>query len=274
MPVSDRALDRVGPIIIETVETLVLPRFLNLREGDTLAKGPNDIVTIADLEAEAALERALTGLIPGSRVVGEERSEKDPGFLATLGAADPVWVIDPVDGTRNFAAGNERFCTMVGLRVGGETIAGWIYAPMRKAMASARLGGGACLDGRRLDERQSVRLSDMQAAFSLRYAPSAFRGAVDGRLQRIGRNTDDWPCAGLAYVDQARGELDCAFFWNTKPWDHVAGVCLIEEVGGTARFLDGARYDPAAEMKHGLLTVSCAADWAQLDEALFADIAF
>src|SRR5262245_63225070 len=92
-----------------------MPRFGKLEPGDVSSKAPGEPVTVADREAESALAAGLTALRPGSVVVGEEAVSADPSLLGRLRQPGEVWVIDPIDGTANFAAGREPFALMVAL---------------------------------------------------------------------------------------------------------------------------------------------------------------
>src|SRR5437879_2711858 len=106
-------LERVTGLIEETAALEILPRFRKLAAGDIREKEPGDLVTVADEAAEARLTPLLTALLPGSLVLGEEAAAADPKLLNRLLGDHPVWVIDPVDGTGNFAAGRPAFAVMV-----------------------------------------------------------------------------------------------------------------------------------------------------------------
>src|SRR5262249_10982747 len=116
---------------------------------DIASKGPGDPVTVADREAEAALAAGLTGLLPGSSVVGEEAVSSDPSLRDRLRLPGEVWLVDPIDGTANFAAGREPFAVPVALLRDPVTVAGWILDPVNGSIAVAELGSGASLDGQR-----------------------------------------------------------------------------------------------------------------------------
>jgi len=106
-------MDHVSGLIRAAVEEKILPRFRNLTVGDVAQKGPNDPVTIADIEAEEMLSRLLQEAYPCTLVLGEELVSREPATLDALLGDTPVWVIDPVDGTLNFAAGNPVFGTIL-----------------------------------------------------------------------------------------------------------------------------------------------------------------
>src|SRR5262249_46323974 len=134
----------------------IMPYFEKLEHGDISEKKPGDLVTVADIAAERALTAALTRLLPGSVAVGEETVAADPGAIGALGGEAPVWIIDPIDGTVNFASGNPVFGVMIALFMGGETVMSWIYDPVKHRMATAARGEGAWQDGRRLAVAQSA----------------------------------------------------------------------------------------------------------------------
>ena len=101
-------LDQVGELIREVAATIVLPRFRHLSSDEIQQKAPGDLVTVADKESERALTSGLTALLPGSRVVGEESVAADPSLIERVGEGGAVWIVDPVDGTNNFAAGKTQ----------------------------------------------------------------------------------------------------------------------------------------------------------------------
>ncbi|MFD6433946.1 inositol monophosphatase family protein [Streptomyces venezuelae] len=218
----------------------VTPRFRQLAEADVVEKsGPHDMVTIADRRAEEQLTVDLAALLPGSVVVGEEAVHADPSKYEAIHGDAPVWIVDPVDGTRQFVNGNPGFCMLVALAVDGEVQASWTYAPMLDEMAVAVRGQGAWLNGQRLVAGAPAPGADVDVAtshpdFTTEEQKQALLGLVtDGVRPR--------PCgsAGLEYLAIARGELDAiAFSWELA-WDHAAGLLLVAEAGGADLTLTG-----------------------------------
>jgi len=143
-------IDRVSRLIVEAAAEEIMPRYTKLAAGDVREKGPGDLVTVADEAMEHRLTALLQDLLPGSAVVGEEAAARDGAVLRRLATDEPVWIIDPVDGTSNFAQAKGDFGVMVALVVGGRGVAGWIYDPVGGRMATAELGAGAWLNGKRL----------------------------------------------------------------------------------------------------------------------------
>ncbi|MEV8038033.1 inositol monophosphatase family protein [Streptomyces sp. NPDC086182] len=218
----------------------IMPRFRQLAAHEIDQKsGPHDLVTDADRLAEKYLTEALTALLPGSVVVGEEAVHADPaGYEAIQGAA-PVWIVDPVDGTRQFVHGDSGFCTLVALVLDGVVHASWTYAPARDEFAVAVRGRGALLDGVPLRSGSPEPGRDLDVATSHPdYTTDEQKRALLGlRVEGVVPR----PCgsAGLEYLAIARGELDAvAFSWEAA-WDHAAGLLLVEEAGGAHLTLGG-----------------------------------
>ncbi|MCS6853181.1 MAG: inositol monophosphatase, partial [Elioraea sp.] len=152
-----RRAGEVARALAEIAQAEILPRFTRLEAGEVRSKtGPHDLVTVVDEAAERAVEAALERLVPGVPVVGEERASADASLLAGIGAAEAVFVCDPLDGTANFAAGLPLFGTMLALIRRGEPVAAWIHDPIRRDTAIALRGEGAWIEddhGRRRDLR-------------------------------------------------------------------------------------------------------------------------
>ena len=227
--------DHVAGLIRQVAETVILPRFRALGENDIREKKPGDLVTVADVESEAALSRHLVDLLPGSTVVGEEGVAADPAVVDKLSEAAPVWVIDPIDGTRNFAHGRPRFAVMVALVQGGETVQSWIYDPLGGRMAIAELGGGSWLWGRRMTIAPERPLSRQAGTVGWRHSPTF--GEAVAKVVRYG-------CAGHDYLALLTDQLQFAFYRKLNPWDHAPGELLFREAGGYVRLTDGEPYRP------------------------------
>lgn len=237
--------DHVGNILRDAAETVVMPRFTSLRPSDIVLKGANDPVTIADREAEAMIGRLLTNLLPDSRVVGEEACADNAELLLNLDKGI-VWVIDPIDGTANFAAGRAPFAIMVALLDEGETVGSWILDPLANHLAVAELGGGAWIDGERL--RTSClppSLERLSGIVSEAFVPAGKHGVIDRIRAAVGSVYPTARCAGHEYPLVATGVRCFALYWRTLVWDHAPGALLLTEAGGTASNLDGTPYRPS-----------------------------
>ncbi|WP_314412307.1 inositol monophosphatase family protein [Streptomyces sp. DSM 40484] len=224
----------------EAAATEIMPRFRQLAAHEIDVKsGPHDLVTDADRKAEEYLTGVLGKLLPGSVVVGEEAVHADPATYEALRGDAPVWIVDPVDGTRQFVHGDPGFCTLVALARHGVVLASWTYAPVHDQLAVAVRGRGARLDGERLLAGAPAPGRDLEVATSHPdYTTDDQKRALLG-LRTEGVRPRPCGSAGLEYLAVARGELDAvAFSWEAA-WDHAAGLLLVEEAGGAHLTLAG-----------------------------------
>ncbi|MFE9674975.1 inositol monophosphatase family protein [Streptomyces sp. NPDC006259] len=230
----------VAEAVREAAATEIMPRFRQLAAHQVDRKsGPHDLVTDADRNAELYLTDVLGALLPGSVVVGEEAVHANPASYEAIQGDAPVWIVDPVDGTRQFVHGDDGFCTLVALARHGVVRASWTYAPARGQFATAVRGGGAFLNGERLFAGPPAPGRDLTVATSHPdYTTDDQKRALlalwtDGVAPRACGS------AGLEYLAVARGELDAtAFSWEAA-WDHAAGLLLVEEAGGAHLTLGG-----------------------------------
>ncbi len=236
-------VETIARFIRETAAVAIVPRFRQLRQEDIREKKPGDLVTIADLEAERLLDERLLAAMPGSAVLGEEAAAKDPARLKLLAGEAPVWVIDPIDGTANFARGEPGFALILALVQGAEVRAGWIYNPLDDSMVLAEAGSGAWSQGRRLAVDREASAEHMVGAAYGRTTAGVRAAKALGDSGRIGavRNLGS---SALEYSDVALGRAHFSLHSRSLPWDHAAGMLIVAEAGGIAGFLDGAGYDP------------------------------
>ncbi|MDA0997497.1 MAG: inositol monophosphatase [Proteobacteria bacterium] len=262
-------------IMRDVAATEIMPRFRMLAAHEIREKRPGDKVTAADVASEAALRRHLAELLPGSLVLGEEGYETDPDSLKTLGGEAPVWIVDPVDGTDNYARGVPPFCVIVALFWQGAARAGWIYDPNADETVCATAGSGAF----RVDKTgQETRLGTL--------APLPFAeqsGSIGSKFAARMQRTADAAgiacpsrfsrarCVGREYMDMALGRLHFARFAGLlKPWDHAAGALIVREIGGRAEVSEtGATYEPGPVLERKtLLVTGDAASFAPLADLI------
>jgi len=248
----------------------ITPRFRNLQAGEVSDKGGGDFVTRADEESERKLTRILAGLLPGSVVVGEEAAHADPAVIGRIAGDAPVWIIDPLDGTNNFAQGNELFAVMAALVVKGESVLGAIHMPTRGQTAVAEAGSGAFMSGARLKAAAPRPLAQMRASIHTNYLPEDIKPRFKAAAKAFGSNEEIY-CAGRVYVGLAEGALDGALFWRTKPWDHAMGTLILREAGGVDGFADGSAYKPTEQGRYGLIAASGRETWRLTRDQLFPE---
>ena len=201
-------------------------------------KGPLDMVTEADQAAEALIARRLQDAFPGHDLLGEEGSR---------GAAfdSPFrWVIDPLDGTTNFAHGLPTFAVSIGLEEHGAPVVGVVYDPIRDELFVARRGGGATHNGR------PIRVSTVDRLFR-----SLLVTGFSYNLERRARQAETWrdlltrvqairqtgsAALNLCYI--AAGRLDGYWERGISPWDVAAGALVVTEAGGTVTNMSGGPF--------------------------------
>ena len=238
-----------------------MPRFRQLDAAHIEEKAPDELVTIADRESEEALSEALLEMLPGSRVVGEEAVSADPSLIEGI-SQGVVWIVDPIDGTANFAAGETPFGIMVALAVDGVTEAAWLYDPVQDRMCSAGRGQGAFINGARVHARTSGEAIPV-AGLSTRYLPPELREDIEQRAEGRMRCVGIPRCAAEQYPRVMLGTNDLALFWRTHVWDHAPGALIVQEAGGKVARFDGTTY-AIGQTGKGLLAAASPAMW---DEA-------
>ena len=263
----------IAGVIREVAAAEILPRWRNLAAGDVRRKSKaGDLVTVADQAAEAALAARLEAAVPGSHVIGEEAVAADPEILQRFRQTGPVWVVDPIDGTRNFADGGPTFDVMVALVVGGRPVAGWIYAPAEDVLYLGEAGSGAEMhaDGSatRIEAPRALRLSDLEGVLGT--GMFTHRGRPDPtHVKHLFRGYIRPTCAGHNYGRLLRGASHFLINFSTHPWDHLPGHAIAGAAGFHAARHDGAPFDPL-DAKGGVLVAPDRATWEQIHSLLLA----
>lgn len=262
----------VARLLREAVRAEVLPRFRNLGPGAVRTKsGPLDLVTDADEAAEAMIRAGLLSLFPECTVVGEEGTAADPALLYRLAEPGLAFVVDPVDGTSNFAAGVPLFGCMVAAIRDGVTEAGWIHEPFADDCAVALAGQGAWIertDGRRTPLRVAAAkpVAQMVGAISWGYLREPQRSTVTANMGKLA-SAVGYRCSAHEYRLVASGAADMLLYNKMMPWDHAPGVLIHAEAGGFSARFDGAPYSPLVH-DGGLIAARDEANWAECRTAL------
>ncbi len=205
-------------------------------------KGPQDYLTEVDSEVERLIADRVRKLFSGDGFIGEEGGGR-------AGAPDaPVWVVDPIDGTANFARGAPHFCISIAILVGRDVEVGVVYDPMVDELFAARRGAGATLNGvkLRVSDATDLKRGTVEIGWNVRYAAEKYLGLV-GRVVATGASPmrSGSGALGLAYV--AAGRSDGYVENHIRAWDCLAAIALVSEAGGyVSDFLANGGLDAGA----------------------------
>lgn len=239
-------IDKVSALIREVAAEEVLPRFNRLTDEERWEKRPGSWVTVADHASEERLADGLSVILPGALVIGEEGAEDDPSVLEQLETERAAWIVDPVDGTSNFASGNPNFAVIVAYVANGHTYAGWIYEPVTGRLLVAESGAGAWLSGDRIQAANPAPPEEMAVSLGPRLRRDK---TLTGRFAKV----DNAACCGTEYLSLASGALHAAHFRNLKPWDHAAGELIHRESGGFSLCMNETAYRAGRSPPGGML---------------------
>lgn len=224
----------------DVAERAIMPRYRALAAHEIAEKSPGEVVTRADREAEALLRDGLARIDVGARIVGEEAAAEDARLLDDIGDG-LVWLVDPLDGTSNFANGTGPFGVMVALVDAGEPLAAWMLDPVSGRLCHAERGGGAWIDGERVRARETGKLRPV-ASLATQFMDAPRRARVHRAAERRFTLEPIPRCAAAHYPRLVTGANDVALFQRILPWDHAAGALFLAEAGGHVAHWDGSPY--------------------------------
>ncbi|HOB04463.1 MAG TPA: inositol monophosphatase [Propionibacteriaceae bacterium] len=251
--------ETVLAIMRDVADRIITPRFRALADGEIDQKRPGDYVTIADRESEAELGRLLLETYPDAAIVGEEAVFDDPDALSLLRTHPHVFVVDPVDGTRNFVHGSPEHAVIVAEVVGGEAVRGWILQPALGHAYVTEKGEGVWRDAVRMTPplvpKPPLGWSSISKTHGL---TSPLLAAPLARTHF---------CCGIDYPLMFAGETGFIAYGPPKPWDHVAATLMLREFGGVARTTDGQEYGPTSTGP-ALIVALDEETWQAADQAL------
>ncbi len=194
-----------------------------------------DLVTRADRASEALVVARLRAAFPSATILGEEGGTH-------VGTSDERWIVDPLDGTTNFAHDYPMYCVSIAFERAGDLIAAAIYAPALGEMYAAERGAGATLNGRRLHVTAAAEIGDALVCTGFKPAQYDRNGTHFAVLSRVaqGVRRDGSAALDLAFV--AAGRFDAFWEFDLYPWDVAAGALLVREAGGRVTAIDGSDF--------------------------------
>ncbi len=272
MPLARTDIERLADIVSIAADQEIMPRFRSLGEGAIREKtSALDLVTDADEAAEAAIRIAVAKAFPKALFVGEESVEKDRSLLNKIADAELAVIIDPVDGTSNFAWGLPLFGVLAAFTSRGETIGGIIYDPVGRDCTFAIKGQGAWAKSeagvtRDIRVAKPTDLEKMTGTTSWYLMPEPMRSNVAANLAKT-KACFAYRCAAYEYRVVAEGLVDFSLHYKLMPWDHAAGVLIHAEAGGYSALLDGSPYRPT-KFEGGIISAPNKEIWHALKSAL------
>ena len=273
MAIDAENFDWLNNLVTRVAADEIMPRFRNLGAAEVSEKeSATDLVTVADVSAEREITAALKKRFRRALIVGEESCAANPAVLDGLAGAPLAFVIDPVDGTFNFARGVPLFGTMLAVVVHGETVAGIIHDPVGGDSLVAMLGGGAFIrTPGRADEKirvaSPIATPDMVGTVSWHFLPEPLRSSVAGNVALF-RTGMSFRCAAHEYRLAATGGSHFLLYNKLMPWDHLAGALIHGEAGGYSARFDGSAYN-CSTLEGGIIAAPDPESWQRVRRALF-----
>ncbi len=191
-----------------------------------------DIVTAADRASEAVILGRLRGAFPDASVLAEESGCYE-------GTSDERWVVDPLDGTTNYAHGYPLYCISIGFERAGELIAGVVYAPAIGECFAAERGAGARLNDAPISVSSIDRVADAMVCTGFHPADFPRNGKYFETMSYHAQAVRRDGSAALDLANTACGRFDAFWEWDLNPWDVAAGTLLVTEAGGRVTRIDG-----------------------------------
>ena len=271
----------VQKLIREATQQIILPAFYEqIPQDKVFAKSDHSIVTTIDFEVQNFMQGQLQALLPGSGFLGEEETEWRTGDAQ----GEWVWIVDPIDGTHNFASQIDQFGTMVALwhLPTNRPIYGWIYLSVADLMFSGGLSQGVyCNDHSLLSitERLQKQLKEMTGL--LNYGSFGPAKETMRANSHHFRTIDPSSCAAMKFAALLQDKADFAVFGRAKIWDLSAGFALLEELGGFAGKVTGLAMetpilsvDKPSQYAGWHLAVRQKENWPLVRDQLFENVEF
>lgn len=258
---SDQFHTAIHTLLRDVSSHAILPHYQTLSADQIEDKAADDVVTVADRLAEEMLAEGLAKIIPGLPIVGEEAAHADPAVLERLSSS--CWIVDPLDGTNNFAKGKPPFGILLAMAEGGVAHTGWIYDPLSDRLCIAHRGKGAFINGEKVTAQASGNTPPI-AALSVVFMDPERRALVKDHVTPHYDVVDIPRCAAEQYPRLVLGENDISIFERTYAWDHAAGVLFLNEAGGKAARPDGSPYRVDQADRPGLLGAASPGLWEEL----------
>ena len=271
MPLSDADKTLILETVRDAARREIMPRFRALSDADISTKSaPDDLVTAADLATEALITERLGQAFPNALILGEEAVSADPSLRDQLADAEMAIIIDPVDGTWNYARGLALFGVILAVAQFGRPIYGLLYDPVIDDWIVAGEDAATCYANP--NNTRALRLPATAPKIKaggyvpLGFLPAPHRPRIAKLWPKVGR-INSLRCSCHEFRMLAQGHVDFVLSGRLTPWDHAAGTLVVQQAGGVSKMLDGSIY--SATQRNGyLLSALNASTWSEIQQAL------
>ncbi len=274
MTLNNRQKEDLIEVVREIGRREIMPHFRNLAPSSVGTKAnAKDLVTDADRAAEKAIAALVVKILPDAMIVGEEAVAEQPNILDAIGTPGTCVIVDPIDGTGNFVAGLAVFGTILAVVENGETVFGLLYDPVIDDWICATRGEGAnyandTIAPKQMVVRQSRSMGSAKGFVALDNYPAADRADILRSLEPV-YQVQDIRCSCHEYRLLASGQADFLKSYSLNPWDHAAGLLVLQEAGGWAK-VDGVKtYAPT--LREGSVIAASCEEVGQAVVALYGD---
>jgi fructose-1,6-bisphosphatase/inositol monophosphatase family enzyme len=280
MNLDKASQNRLIDIVRRAGQDIVMPNFRQLNSEDIEEKSSlSDLVTIADKACEVFITKEIQHYFPDWAIVGEEATADDASTTDKIDNTDTCVIIDPIDGTWNYAHGLSDFGIILAVVVKGETRFGLLYDPVNDDWIYANKSEGAFFQRSSLTERGTQKVP-AQAPLALHIKPEDKIERLAGIMSihsYTGEKQKDFAIKATrfarinnlpscpAYRQLSLNHFHFSLTYKMLPWDHAAGALIYTETGGVCRLLDGTEYRPAM-LDGEMLTAQSEEQWQALAE--------
>ncbi len=273
-PVTEDHAAALVALVRDTARTEILPRFRALSASEIEGKSDaSDLVTVADREVEDRIAERVSQLFPSALIVGEEAVAMNPTLLDRMTDSEITVIVDPIDGTWNYAKGLPLFGVMMAIVVDGTTAFGLLYDPMSDGWVMAHAGHGAfrhSAAGRIVRISSSARNDPSTGFVPLFLYPKETQRWLAPRLVAFDRIMS-FRCSCHEYWLLAEGAVDFMISGLLKPWDHAAGELISREAGLHAAVLDDGMPYSVFRSQGQLLVARTRQCWEALRDTFLED---
>ena len=241
--------ENIHEICYNISKNIILPKYKNLKENDIQYKNGTDLVTTVDIAVEKELKKNLLKIIPSSNFIGEEEYAENKKILNFYQENSYCWTVDPIDGTSNFAKGKDKFAIMIALTLKEKIIFSWIYKPLDNVMCNAIYNEGAFIDNHKIQTKGVNTLKEASGSISSKYWDESDLEKIK-LLKNVFSEVKSYRCIGYEYVDISIGKRNFAILSKLSPWDHIPGILIVRESGGSDIDFNNKKYDFTSKNKN------------------------